>query len=639
MDLIKRAYLRIDPRSLGLFRILFGLVLVADLFDRWAWARDFYSNEGVLPNHNHLFILKGEAEVWSVFHSFSSVGEAHTAFVITLFFYLCFTLGWYTRVFQAASLVALIGLSGRNVLTHSSGDSVAIALLTVTLFLPLGMRLGLDALRRSLRDVDEKGPADLNDRARPKPPEPAPSLAPLFVLGMLAVIYYGAAFSQNGETWQSGEAMYYALHVDRWTTGIGIALRDAGLSGVLTPLVRYAPMLVVPLALVPVARPATRSLAILLMLVHGLCLGLLFTLGLYAWSLVAAAALLIPEELWDRRYGQARRPIDVFYDGDCGVCLWFARISKRLDWAGDITFHVNDPEELATYPTFDGDVDKAAKVAEETMVVFDGDEVFTEHRAVQQVGRRSAIVGPLFALLSLPGVAQLAGAFYRRFSARRRNVSVALGMGACGIPIPKGEADETTDETAPADIWGRRISGLVTTLGAALVVCVVLAQTESRHPDTVLKTGLSSNAKLVSLANYARVLGDWGVFAPDPPKENAALVVDATTNNDWNVDPITGWPPDLELASPARARKGAMWMAYQANIADPDNASFRKEFRRYLSRGGHVLDRKERDEGVKQVEAYWIKQPIPPPGEPRGELERIKIFSQRGSLGGRKRRF
>lgn len=640
MDLIKRAYLRIDPRSLGLFRILFGTVLIADLFDRWAWAADFYSNEGVLPNHNHLFILKDQAEVWSVFHSFSSEGEAHAAFLITLFFYACFTVGWYTRTFQAASLVALIGLCGRNVLTHSSGDSVAIALLAVTLFLPLGMRVSIDALRRSLREVDEKGPAELNDRSRPKTPEPAPSLAPLLVLGLLAVIYYGAASSENGETWKSGEAMYYALHVDRWTSGLGVALRDAGLSSILTPLVRYAPMLVVPLALVPVARPITRGLAILLMLVHGLTLGLLFTLGLYAWSLMAAAALLIPEEVWARRYGEPRRPIDVFYDGDCGVCLWSARLAKRLDWAGDITFHVNDPEELATYRTFDGDVEKAAKVADETMVVFDGDDVFTEHRAVQQVGRRAALIGPLFGILSWPGVSSLALFAYKRFSARRRDVSVALGLGACGIPIPKDDADEAaSDEETPADVWGRRLGGLICTAGAALVVCVALAQTESRNPDTALKTGLSSNAKLVSLANYARVLGDWGVFAPDPPKENGALVVDATTNNDWNVDPITGWPPDLTLESPARARKGAMWMAYQANIADPDNASFRKEFRRYLTRGGHILDRKERDQGVKQLEVYWAKVPIPPPGEQRGEVELVKIFSQRGSLGGPKRRF
>ena len=54
---LKDHYLRIDARSLGLFRVLFGLVLIGDLLRRWVWLRDFYSNEGVLPNHNHLFNL------------------------------------------------------------------------------------------------------------------------------------------------------------------------------------------------------------------------------------------------------------------------------------------------------------------------------------------------------------------------------------------------------------------------------------------------------------------------------------------------------------------------------------------------------------------------------------------------------
>ena len=50
-------YLRIDARSLGLFRLAFGLVLLSDLVRRFRYLKDFYSNEGVLPNHNHLFNL------------------------------------------------------------------------------------------------------------------------------------------------------------------------------------------------------------------------------------------------------------------------------------------------------------------------------------------------------------------------------------------------------------------------------------------------------------------------------------------------------------------------------------------------------------------------------------------------------
>ena len=64
--------LRIDSRSLGLFRVTFGLVLIADLFARWRWVRDFYANDEVLPNHNHLFNLCGKQQLFSVFHAFST---------------------------------------------------------------------------------------------------------------------------------------------------------------------------------------------------------------------------------------------------------------------------------------------------------------------------------------------------------------------------------------------------------------------------------------------------------------------------------------------------------------------------------------------------------------------------------------
>jgi len=55
---LSNRYLRIDPRSLGLFRVLFGFVLLGDLCRRWQWLPAFYSNDGVLPNHNHLFNLR-----------------------------------------------------------------------------------------------------------------------------------------------------------------------------------------------------------------------------------------------------------------------------------------------------------------------------------------------------------------------------------------------------------------------------------------------------------------------------------------------------------------------------------------------------------------------------------------------------
>ena len=52
---LARAYVSIDPRSLGLCRIVLGLVLIVDLLRRLPLIRDFYTNAGLLPNHTVLW--------------------------------------------------------------------------------------------------------------------------------------------------------------------------------------------------------------------------------------------------------------------------------------------------------------------------------------------------------------------------------------------------------------------------------------------------------------------------------------------------------------------------------------------------------------------------------------------------------
>jgi hypothetical protein len=66
-------YCTVDTRTLGLFRIYFGLLLLTNLWDR-AGGFDlisFYTNEGVLPNHWALF-RPPAAGYWSPMLGFSS---------------------------------------------------------------------------------------------------------------------------------------------------------------------------------------------------------------------------------------------------------------------------------------------------------------------------------------------------------------------------------------------------------------------------------------------------------------------------------------------------------------------------------------------------------------------------------------
>jgi hypothetical protein len=206
-----RHYLRIDARSLGAFRIAFGLALIGDLLARWKYVDAFYSNEGgVLANHTHLYYWKSQGRsVWSAFHAFSTGGEASFGFYFILFFYACFTIGWKTRAFHAVSLVALVSLSARNLFADGWGNWVAIALLAFTLFLPLGSRFGVDSLKSTMALANDVDDDDLNNRskatasdvdARHAPGWSPVSIAALGLLLQLALIYLSMA-TLPGAAW------------------------------------------------------------------------------------------------------------------------------------------------------------------------------------------------------------------------------------------------------------------------------------------------------------------------------------------------------------------------------------------------------------------------------------------------------
>ena len=131
--------------------------MIGDLLRRWKWITAFYSNDGVLPNHNHIFNLRETGHVFSILHAFSSPGENGVAFAIILVVYILFLVGWHTRAFHLLALFSLVSLTGRNILLENAGNYVAIALLAFTAFLPTGRRFSLDALRKlRSRRVDER---------------------------------------------------------------------------------------------------------------------------------------------------------------------------------------------------------------------------------------------------------------------------------------------------------------------------------------------------------------------------------------------------------------------------------------------------------------------------------------------------
>ncbi|MBM4374816.1 MAG: DUF393 domain-containing protein [Deltaproteobacteria bacterium] len=629
---LSNRYLRIDPRSLGLFRVLFGFVLLGDLCRRWQWLPAFYSNDGVLPNHNHLFNLRESGRVFSVYHAFSHRDEAFTAFAFTWLIYLFFTLGVATRVFTILSAFCLVSLAGRNILTNGVGDSLAIALALFAIFLPLGERFSIDALRRSFASADERDARALNDRRVTSDGDARGSLAALAILLVVGVVTLAAALQQKGATWTSGDALHYALRSDRLVTGLAQSLRDklpAGLMSLWTKLLRGAEFVVLPLLLVPVARRYTRGLALVALGLVGLTYAAFFDLGAYGASLLAALALVVPTEMWDAAK-TGTRPIRVLYDEDCGMCLWLARLLKRLDRHENVTFVGNGAVSRGDALGLPADV--TPELVDRTIVVLTADgRAHVDAGALSELLRALPLLGWLGLVISLPGIRSLTRAIYQRIAAKRLDISVACGLGACGLEAPPGPdesepAQTTSNEVAPFVKLRRALAFAVESLVVGLLFATFVAATEANN-ELPRRTGLGERDSLLGAASYARLIAPWGVFAPEPPMKNEVLVTVGAIRDGAELDVLTGEPPDLALASPGQHRLGPLWANYIDALRRDETAGFRQELRRYLTRGGKVADDREQTLGVTKLRTLLLVTTIPAPGAPRDTaIEEVELL-------------
>jgi len=640
-------YTRIDPRSLGLFRILFGLALIGDWCSRYAQSLAFYSNEGVLPNHNHIFNLKNAGTlVWSALHAFSTPGEAVFGFWLILFFYLAFTIGWKTRAFAVLSLLSLLSLAARNTLAEGPGDWLGIALLGFAVFLPLGTSYSIDALRARMRRSRAQGDADLEARVDVATPEQTAafrlagwspsSFAALGLLLQIALLFLALAMQQNGPAWKDGSAISKALSVHLLASPLGASLEGSAIAGLLTRLLYVVQWLVPALVLLPIPRGLGRSLGAVLLVVHGLAYGLLFNYGLFGWAIAASSVLLLTTEAWDRftTKHSAARTRTVIYDTDCGICFWMCRLLAQLDTRKQLVFQGNDTLSEAE-PKLRRWDEKAQKVAlvdlpsgvtaelsEQTVIVVGpGGEVHTRAAAVSEVLRALPLFGWLGVLLRVPGLSSLVEVAYEAFAKRRTAISTELGLAACGVPSAKADAPPALPKEPPPSTKLRfRLSASVRELFAAVFLASVLVTTTQAN---AVGFKLPASETLAGLSWWSRTLAQWGeVLAPEPPSSQGWMVVDAVVRSEQAIDLFTGVKPVAAPAGPFTL--GPQWSRYLDKIQREDFRPYQNAFKAYLGKRGPAWPGEEPNDKVLGLEVWWYTAPAP--GNRQEGAERRRLF-------------
>jgi Vitamin K-dependent gamma-carboxylase len=499
-------YLSLDPRSLGLVRIYLGCLLLADLLRRIPQLSTWYTNDGPLPNHVLMWRPIAEYQ-FSLFFLVSHRGEAAFLFALCGLVFALFAVGLHTRWMHFLSLVAICSLHNRLAL-FEDGSEVTTRLLTFwTMFLPMGARFSVDAVRRAAVD----GGATREER-------PAISLAVPAILLQIALLYTFNVLHKNGETWRDGTVVHYVLHQDRIVTWLGWKLRPyvtLGLSQFLTYSALATEAALPLLVLSPLATKVTRRIAIALAIGLHTGFALLLNLGMFSFNMVGFYLLLLSDRDWA---WLARLPHSFALTIERAV----ASLADRWDHGASRPARTRQRERLARFATH---------AREATVIVFVialGSQVMVENQALPD-------------------------------ALRVRNQPLALRL----------------------------------------------------------------------LVEYPRFMEGWSMFAPDAPKGDSFLYVDAITVDGRHVDPINALASrvsSLPVPSiPEYLDQGDAWCDYTANVVGREEyyGTLADFIRAYPRRTHRARDR------IQSFEVWMLEDESPPPGErePRNPQRRL-IFRE-----------
>ena len=513
-------YLSLDPRSLGLGRIYLGFLLLLDLLRRVPDLEVWYTNVGLLPNHTLLW-RPGAKYQFSFFFGASHLGEVAVLFALCGLIFFCFLIGWKTRLFHWLSVLCIVSLHDRVIFLENGGDVVMNILCIWTLFLPMGARFSVDSLVASCRQRREATLAEVEDRASlPLETRPAVSLAVFGLLLQISVIYYFNVVHKGGLNWRDGTAVHYALHQDRLVSWLGWKLRPH-LTLTLSQILTYSSLAAEALAPILVLNPfrwrLTRRLAVMVMAGLHIGFALLMNLGLFSFNMIGFFLLLIPDRDWDRLTRWFRRnpgpAREVQVDASSALCFQAARVLARLDPRHQLRFvEATGPALVVQNPGNGRRFEGAA--------------------ALPSIFAGLPFGAPLALLLRVPGLNLLFAALYGRIASRRQTLGPAFGLYPAGSPPPPLEP------ALPARHWFSLQAMRLREVAAVLLMIALGSQVlmENRAVPRWLKPGQAEWMRMV--VEYPRIFQGWGMFAPNAPMDDINVVVEATTVEGRQVDPL-----------------------------------------------------------------------------------------------------
>jgi hypothetical protein len=192
-----------DPTPVSLFRILYGLLIIADLLLLHRSWLEFYGTHAWLSlttMHKlepgvrlNIFTLLPQNDIW-----------IRALFWVFLGLAICLAAGLFTRTSSLLTFLCLTSIHQRNLYVLNAGDGFLRVAGFFLIFAPAGAALSLDRWLRMRRGVEGT-----------EVPLKAP-WAQRLIQFQMALLYLTASWWKSlGPAWVDGTAVYYVFHLDQ----------------------------------------------------------------------------------------------------------------------------------------------------------------------------------------------------------------------------------------------------------------------------------------------------------------------------------------------------------------------------------------------------------------------------------------
>lgn len=289
-----RSVVALDLRSLALFRVALGLMLLGDLVRRAQDVSAFYTDSGVYPRK----LLAGPAGLWRItLHAANGqVLYEQALFLVAFAAAAALLAGWQTRRATFISWIFFVSLLNRVPLLVTPGEMLLAAILFWAIFLPLNAYWSADA---AIADAAPTG-SDINY---------ASWASSALLLQMVVVFTMITAVAGNGSP------VHAVLERDDYLSFAGFWLQRHPTLTQVTAETATTIGLICPILLLFPARYLRRFAIAALALIQ---LGAEFVLkqNLLGWAALVALIAFLDPGIWDwlSRTSTQASPLRIYHD-------------------------------------------------------------------------------------------------------------------------------------------------------------------------------------------------------------------------------------------------------------------------------------------------------------------------------------